>query len=188
MTIRLLLGLLMTVVCLGLAGHRLWTLYRLGKTGQPVAPGRFAGGGTVARAELVEVLGQRRLFAWTAPGMAHAAVFWGFLVLVLTIIEGFGSLFDPHFAIPVIGNYAALGFIEDLFALLCIAAVIAFAVIRIREAPREKGRRSRFFGSHLGPAWFVLFMIFNVVWTLLFARAAQINAQEVNAEGADYLV
>ena len=52
--------------------------------------------------------------------------------------------------------------------------------IRIKEAPAGLGRRSRFFGSHLGPAWFVLFMIFNVVWTLLAYRGASINAQRVN--------
>ena len=186
-TIRLVLGLLMTVVCLGVAGRRLWMLFRLGRAGQPVEPGRVGGAAAITRAELVEVLGQRRLFAWTGPGLAHAAVFWGFCVLVLTIIEGFGSLFDPHFALPVVGQYPALGFIEDFFALMCLAAVAAFTAIRLSQAPREQGRRSRFFGSHLGAAWFVLFMIFNVVWTLLFARAAQINAQGVNDPDADYL-
>ena len=187
MSLRLVLGLLMTVVGLGLAGRRLLTLYRLGRTGQPVEPGRLGAVGAVTRAELVEVLGQRRLFAWTGPGLAHAAVFWGFLVLVLTIVEGFGSLFTPRFALPLLGRYPALGFLEDLFALLCVGAVLAFTVIRLREAPKDKGRASRFFGSHLGPAWFVLFMIVNVVWTLLLARGAQINAQEVNAPGADHL-
>jgi Fe-S oxidoreductase len=48
-------------------------------------------------------------------------------------------------------------------------------VIRLRQNPERAGRRSRFFGSHLGPAWFVLFMIFNVMWTLLLYRGAQIN-------------
>lgn len=180
-TVRLVLGLLMTVVLLGLAGRRLVYLYRLGKTGQPVEPGRIGSVGATVKAELVEVLGQRKLFRWTGPGLAHAAVFWGFCVLLLTIIEGFGALFDPRFQIPIVGNWPALGFVEDLFALMCVAAVVAFTIIRVKEAPKEKGRGSRFFGSHLGPAWFVLFMIFNVVWTVLLTRGAQINAQEVNS-------
>ena len=34
---------------------------------------------------------------------------------------------------------------------------------------------SRFYGSHTGAAWLVLFMIFNVIWTLFLYRGAQIN-------------
>ena len=180
MVVRLVLGLVMTVVLLGIAGRRLAFLYRLGRTGQPVEAGRRGAFATTVKAELAEVAGQRRLLRWTAPGAAHAAVFWGFLVLLLTILEAFGSLVDATFQIPVVGNWPALGFVEDLFALLCLAAVLAFVVIRLREAPAERGRGSRFFGSHLGAAWFTLFMIANVVWTLLLTRGAQINAQQVN--------
>ncbi|MBK7721948.1 MAG: (Fe-S)-binding protein [Austwickia sp.] len=184
---RLILGLLMTVVCLGIAGRRGLFLYRLGASGQPMEPDRKVSAGEVAKAELSEVAGQRKLLRWTGPGLAHFAVFWGFVVLLLTVIEGFATLFDSRFHIPIIGNYPILGFFEDLFALLCVSAIAAFVIIRLREQPKDKGRKSRFFGSHLGPAWFTLFMIFNVVWTLLLARGAQINAQEVNAPGATHL-
>ncbi len=169
----------MTIVLLGIAGRRLAYLYRIGRAGQPLEPGRRGSTGDIAKAEIVEVAAQRKLLRWTGPGLAHAAVFWGFCVLVLTILEGFGSLFSSRFQLPVVGNWPILGFAEDLFALLCVGAVVAFAVIRFRESPKEQGRGSRFFGSHLGPAWFVLFMIFNVVWTVLLARGAQINAQRV---------
>ena len=179
-TVRLVLGLGMTVVLLGIAGARLRFLYRIGASAQPIEPGRVGKTGDMARAEVVEVAGQRKLLRWTAPGLAHVAVFWGFTVLVLTIVEGFGALFSPTFQIPVIGNWPALGFVEDLFAVLCLLAVAAFTVIRLRESPQEHGRASRFFGSHLGAAWFTLFMIVNVVWTLMLARGAQINAQDVN--------
>ena len=178
--VRVVLGVGMTVVLLGIAGARLWFLYRVGASAQPVEPGRIGKTGDIARAEVIEVAGQRKLLQWTAPGLAHFAVFWGFLVLVLTIVEGYGALFSPTFQIPVIGNWPALGFVEDLFAVFCLLAVVAFTVIRLRESPKEQGRSSRFFGSHLGAAWFTLFMIVNVVWTLLLARGAQINAQNVN--------
>jgi Fe-S oxidoreductase len=177
---KLVLGLGMTVVLLGIAGARLFFLYRIGRSAQPVEPSRVGRTGDIARAEVVEVAGQRKLLTWTAPGLAHLAVFWGFVVLVLTIVEGFGALFSPTFHIPLIGRWPALGFVEDLFAVLCLLAVAAFTVIRVRESPQEHGRTSRFFGSHLGAAWFTLFMIVNVVWTLMLARGAQINAQDVN--------
>ena len=63
-----------------------------------------------------EVVGQRKLLQWTVPGTAHALTFWGFIVLLLTIIEAYGALFSRTFAIPVIGHWAFIGFIEDLFA------------------------------------------------------------------------
>ena len=60
-------------------------------------------------------------------------------------------------------------------AVLVLASVIVFAAIRVVHSPRREGRASRFFGSHLDAAWLVLFMIFNVVWSLLLYRGAQIN-------------
>ena len=114
------------------------------------------------------------------PGATHFLVFWGFMVLLFTIVEAFIGLVKPDFQIPIVGNFAWFGFFEDLFALLCVAALAVFTVLRIQQAPKNLGRRSRFFGSHIGPAWFVLFMIFNVVWTLLAYRGASINAQELH--------
>jgi len=55
---------------------------------------------------------------------------------------------------------------------LCLLSLGVFAVIRIRNAPQRKQRASRFYGSHTGGAWLILFMIFNVLWTLFFFRAA----------------
>ena len=63
------------------------------------------------------------------------------MVLVLTIVEGFGALFSPTFHIPVIGNWPALGFVEDLFAVLCLLAVAAFTVIRCVSRPRSTAAR-----------------------------------------------
>ncbi|MGZ4596336.1 MAG: (Fe-S)-binding protein [Actinomycetes bacterium] len=176
MTVRLVVGLLMTAVAFWLAGRRVLTLVRLGRQGQPVEPGRTSGAGSRARAELVEVLGQRKLLKWTVPGVAHVLAFWGFLLLMLTVVESYGALFDRDFHLPFIGTAAWLGFLEDLVAVLVLVSVVIFAVIRLVHSPQREGRRSRFFGSHLDMAWLVLFMIFNVVWSLLLYRGAQVNA------------
>ncbi len=180
MWVRFVLGLLMTVVCLGIAGRRLFFLFRLGKTFQPLEADRRIDAGSAVRAEVAEVAFQRKLLSWTVPGIAHFLVFWGFMVLLLTVIEAFVGLVKADFQIPVVGNFAWFGFIEDLFALLCVLALVVFTILRIQQAPKNLGRKSRFFGSHIGPAWFVLFMIFNVVWTLLAYRGASINAQELH--------
>jgi len=139
-----------------------------------VAAVRARPGGDVT-IEATEVLGQRKLLRWSVPGAAHAATFWGFTVLLLTILEAYGDLFSKTFAIPVIGHWAFIGFIEDLFAVAVLAGLITFAVIRLRADPKRRGRDSRFAGSHTGAAWLILFGIFLVIATLLLYRGAQIN-------------
>ena len=137
MILRIIVGLVLTVAAFAIAGRRVWWLRRLAFSGQP-APERLAFArehpGTDAEAQLTEVVGQRKLLKWTVPGMAHAATFWGFIVLVLTIIEAYGSLFQRTFSIPGIGQWAAIGFIEDLFAVGVLAGLVTFTIIRIRKA------------------------------------------------------
>jgi Fe-S oxidoreductase len=160
------------------AGRRFWWLKRLAFTGQP-APERVQYARThlagELRAQLAEVIGQRKLLKWSIPGAAHAATFWGFIVLLLTIVEAYGALFQRTFAIPGIGTSAALGFIEDLFAVGVLAGIVTFTVIRVKNSPHREGRRSRFFGSHTRAAWVVLGMIAAVIVTLLVYRGAQEN-------------
>ena len=174
MTVRLVLGLLFTVAALAIAGRRVRWLSRLVRTGQP-APGRMAGVPARLRAELAEVLGQRKLLTWSVPGVAHFLTFWGFIVLILTIIEAWGGLFDRNFHIPGIGRWAAIGFIEDLFAVGVLVGIVTFAILRIRQAPARRQRDSRFYGSHTRAAWVILGMIALVIITLLIYRGAQIN-------------
>jgi len=176
--LRMVVGLVLTAVALAIAGRRLWWLGRVALSGQPAperaryAKAHLAGD---LKTQLTEVIGQRKLLKWTVPGAAHAATFWGFLVLLLTIVEAYGALFSRTFYIPGIGQSAALGFIEDLFATGVLAGIVVFTVIRWRTSPRKEGRRSRFFGSHTTAAWAVLWMIAAVVVTLLVYRGAQEN-------------
>jgi Fe-S oxidoreductase len=172
--LRLLVGLAITVVALAVAGRRVHYLSRLIRSGQP-APGRLDGIGTRAKDQLREVFGQRKLLQWNVPGLAHLFTFWAFIVLAATILEAYGALVDRDFAIPVIGHWALLGFLEDFFAVAVLVSLAVFSVIRLRQAPARRQRASRFYGSHTGAAWLVLFMIFNVIWTLLLYRGAQIN-------------
>jgi Fe-S oxidoreductase len=176
--VRMIIGLGVTVVAFAVAGRRLWWLKRLAMSGQP-APERLeyarAHLATDLKTQLTEVIGQRKLLKWSVPGAAHAATFWGFIVLLLTIIEAYGALFQRTFAIPGIGHWAAIGFLEDLFATGVLCGIVTFTVIRLRNDPHREGRRSRFFGSHTRAAWVVLGMIFLVILTLLIYRGAQQN-------------
>jgi Fe-S oxidoreductase len=178
LAVRIIIGLVVTAVAVVLASRRLWWLCRLGRAGQRAPervqavrehPARDAG------VQASEVFGQRKLLKWSVPGVAHFLTFWGFIVLILTIIEAYGDLFSAAFAIPGIGHWAWVGFVEDLFAVGVLAGIVTFAVIRLRASPKREGRASRFDGSHTGAAWLVLFLIFLVIATLLIYRGAQIN-------------
>jgi hypothetical protein len=176
--VRMIVGLVLTVAAFAIAGRRLWWLKRLAFSGQP-APERLeyarSHPGREAETQLTEVVGQRKLLQWSVPGAAHAATFWGFIVLLLTIIEAYGDLFSRTFAIPGIGHWAAIGFLEDLFSVGVLCGLATFTVIRLRADPHREGRRSRFFGSHTRAAWVVLAMITAVIITLLLYRGAQQN-------------
>ncbi len=161
-------------IALVIAGRRLLFLYRLVTSGKP-APDRLAHWGKRAEVELVEVGGQRRLLKWTVPGVAHAFTFWGFTILMLTIIEAFGDLFQADFHIPLIGTNPVVGFIEDFFAVAVLVSLVTFGVIRVRNAPKRLDRKSRFYGSHTGAAWVTLAFIATVMVTLLMYRGAQTN-------------
>jgi len=171
---RIIIGLLITIIGTGLAGQRFYWLSRLIRSGQP-APRRWQGFRKVADAELTEVAGQRKLLRWTVPGLAHFFTMWGFTVLLTTILESYGALFDRDFHIPLIGQSNWLAFVEDFFATAVLVSLVVFAIIRLKNAPAKKQRASRFYGSHTTAAWLVLVMIAAVIVTLLVYRAAQIN-------------
>ncbi len=71
MVVRIVVGLVLTVVAFALAGQRLWWLARVGRSGQP-APERIEAvrshPARDAEVEATEVIGQRKLLKWTVPG------------------------------------------------------------------------------------------------------------------------
>jgi hypothetical protein len=172
--VRLAIGLGVTAIMFAIAGRRMFWLYRLISVGQP-APDRFKNIPKRIKAELVEVGGQKKLLQWTVPGIAHAMTFWGFTLLLFTILEAYGALFQRNFHVPLIGQTAVLGFLEDFFAVAVLLSLLVFTAIRIKNSPKRENRRSRFFGSHTTAAWLVLGMIALVIISLLGYRAAQVN-------------
>ena len=176
MTARLIAGLVVTGVALAVAGARVVWLGRLVLAGAPIPPERRPSLVGAIKAQVVDVFAQRKLFKRPVSGWAHAFTFWAFIVLLLTIIEAYGALFQRDFAIPVIGKSAAVGLIEDIFAVAVLVALAVFTVIRLANSPARLDRRSRFYGSHVDQAFIVLGMIFLVIATLLLYRGAQISA------------
>jgi Fe-S oxidoreductase len=120
------------------------------------------------RRELSHVLGQRKLFQKLLPGLMHAFIFWGFLVLLPTILEAGLSIVDRDLTLPLIGDWAPFLFVVDLFAtLVVVGVVIAFYIRKVQ-------RPDRFRGSHMEEADRILLAILGIVTTLLLWNAARI--------------
>ncbi|MCV7209900.1 (Fe-S)-binding protein [Mycolicibacterium canariasense] len=167
----------MTAIVLVFAAKRVLWLTKLINSGQRVGDERGRKDHLVTRFlnQNKEVFAQSKLLKWSIPGIAHFFTMWGFFVLASVYLEAYGVLFDPEFHIPFVGRWAVLGFLQDFFALAVLAGIVVFAIIRIAREPKKIGRESRFYGSHTGGAWEILFMIFLVILTYAIFRGAAVN-------------
>ena len=119
------------------------------------------------RNEAVVVLGQKKLLQRLGPGLIHALIFWGFLVLFPTIV------------MALIGAVA-----RGDAAVARLAGLVRVPRRPLRRArPRRRHsafwirkvqRPERFKGSHLGEADLILGLIALIVLTLLLWHAALI--------------
>ena len=141
MTVRLVLGLLFTVVALAVAGRRVWWLSRLIRTGQP-APGRLDGvrqraagrGGRGLRpAQAAEVVGPGRRALLHVLGVRRPG---------RDDPRGLRRAVRPGLPIPLIGHWrAARASSRTSSRSPCWLASATFAVIRLRQAPAATAAR-----------------------------------------------
>ena len=121
-----------------------------------------------ARNEATIVLGQRKLLQRFGPGLIHAFIFWGFLVLAPTILIAFIGVVDKHATLPWLGHQGWFALLVDVFAVLVLVGVLAALWIRKVQRP------ARFEGSHRGEADMILAMIGTIATTLLLWHATRI--------------
>ena len=136
--------------------------------GKPVE--RFDDVGARVRKEAVLVLGQRKLLQRLVPGLMHAFIFWGFIVLFPTILIAMIGAVDRHQTIPWLGHQGWFAALADLFVVLVLLGVVTAVVIR------KVVRPARFEGSHRGEADLILALIAGVVITLACWHGARIAA------------
>jgi Fe-S oxidoreductase len=114
------------------------------------------------------VLGQRKLLQRIGPGLIHAFIFWGFLVLGPTIVTAMIGVVDKHDTFPWLGHQGWYAFLVDVFAVLVLVGVLSALWIRKVQRPR------RFAGSHLREADLILALIATIAVTLLLWHATRI--------------
>ena len=154
------------LVAAGLFARRASLLYRIVRLGKPVA--RFDDVPARVRNEATIVLGQRKLFQRLGPGLMHASIFWGFVVLAPTIVMAAIGVVSKHSSIPWLGHQGWFAAMVDVFAALVLVGVVAAFAIRKVQRPR------RFDGSHLREADLILLAIAGIVTTLVLWHAARI--------------
>jgi Fe-S oxidoreductase len=124
------------VLALALFARRVWHLGRLLGQGRPLR--RWDRPGRRLWNVAVFVLAQKRLITgdlW--PGLMHATIFWGFIVLTLGSIEFFGQGFAPGFALPLLTGWPHFLVLQDLLSVGVILAVLYAAFRRLVTKPKR---------------------------------------------------
>jgi Fe-S oxidoreductase len=140
------------------------------KLGKP-APGRGDHPAERWRHMLAETLGHTRMLQWTKVGAAHWFVFVAFGALIFTLITAYGQLFDPRFAIPIIGHWVVYEWAAEIIAWAGLIS-ISFLIL-VRVLLRNRGRESRFFGSRSWQGYYVEFTVLGIVICVLALRAME---------------
>src|SRR5919201_2897153 len=159
-------GAVALAIVLAIAGalftRRVLLLVRLVRMGRPSGIDRTDDAPLRVRDEAVVVLGQRKLLQRLVPGLMHAFIFWGFIVLLPTILGAMIAVVDRGTDVPWLGGQSWFALLVDVFVILVLAGVATALWIRKVLRPR------RFQGSHLREADVILALIGGIVTTLLF--------------------
>jgi Fe-S oxidoreductase len=155
--------------------------------GQP-AVGRTDHKGARWVTMLKETLGHTRMLQWTWMGAGHWFVFIGFGLLFFTLLTAFGQLFDPHFALPLIGHFFLYEWVSELFTVGMLVAIVCFIVYRAtRPKERTRGVKGRFYGSTMWQGYFVESVILGVGLCIALLRGAEYAIAQYGGESASAL-
>jgi Fe-S oxidoreductase len=120
---------------------------------------------------LTETLGHTRMLQWSGVGVAHWFVFIAFGALFFTLVTAYGQLFDPRFALPVIGHWVVYEWASELIAWAALLSISGLMAIRAAQVGR--GRSSRFFGSRTWQGVYVELTVLAIVVCVVFLRAME---------------
>jgi ferredoxin len=167
-------GCIATVVAFALFTRTLIGMVRTYAGGQPISrsdnPGQRTA--TLLRETLLASrLKQQPVGAIVAS--AHWIVLVAFFVLFLTLITAYGQLFNPEFALPIIGHFPPFNWLVEGLAWLMVISILFLIAVRLGNRPDEKGRKSRFYGSTMWQAYYVEITILVVGLAVISIRAME---------------
>lgn len=167
-----LLAFLLTFVGVVFFALRLRELIGRIRRGQP-DPTRSAERGVRLRRTLNELFGHSKMLKFTASGIAHWFVMIGFVTLFGTLLTAYGQMIAPDFYLPVIGHFVGYELFVDAIAWLTGIGIVTLIAIRQVTRFARKEKRSRFYGSGQGKAYFVEFVILAIVFCVITLRGLE---------------
>jgi Fe-S oxidoreductase len=166
------LSLAATAVGVALFARTVGQITRTVRLGQPTR-GRSDDPGRRTATLVREFLGHTRMARLPLVAAAHWFVMVSFGVLFLTLVTAYGQLFDPAFALPLIGHFPPLEWLTEVIAWGSLVGIAVLIAIRQAKHPRRLGRWSRFEYSSFWQAYYVEATILGVVLCVLALRGLE---------------
>ncbi len=158
--VAIVVALAVSVVGVAVFARAVASIVGVVRLGRPL-PGRRDRPGDRWKHLLAETLGHTRMLQWNTVGAAHWFVFVAFGALFFTLVTAYGQLFDPTFALPLIGHWIVYEWASELIAWAGLAAIGFLILVRVTTGDRF--RRSRFFGSRTWQGVYVELTILGIV-------------------------
>jgi len=169
MTLNAILFAIVLIAALALfarSAARLVGYLRLGKK-----ENRFTEPGRRLGRVITVAFGQSKLLREPFAGLLHFLIFWGFVVLLSSVLESIGEGLVPGFSFAFLGPlYGPLQALIDVFGALVVVAVVVSIVRRIAAPPP----RLRVTGHAKWDAILILSLILLVMVTMFGQNAARI--------------
>jgi Fe-S oxidoreductase len=164
------------VVAIALFARTIGRFVALFRLGQPDRT-RTGERGLRTTTLLREFLGHTRMARLPVVAIAHWFTMISFGVLFFTLVNAFGQLIEPAWALPLIGHFPPYEWITELFAWGGLIGILVLMAIRQKRHPRNSpgvgGRRSRFYGSNFWQAYYVELTILGVTLGIITLRGLE---------------
>jgi Fe-S oxidoreductase/nitrate reductase gamma subunit len=133
---------------------------------------------------LVVAFGQTKLLREPLAGLMHFFIFWGFVVLLLAIIESIGEGIVPGFSLAFLGPlYSPLVAVQDALGLLVILSVLLALARRYISPPK----RLDVSGHSRLDATVILLLILMIMCSMFGQNAAGIARTAHGASEARFI-
>ncbi len=151
-----LLILFTALIGFAINARRLWRYLSIGRPDK-----RFDNPGRRLKNVLTIALGQTKLLRDPLAGIVHFLIFWGFVVLLLAVLEAIGEGLVPDFSFSFLGPvYGPIVLTIDILGLFVTIAVLIALYRRVINTPRRLQVESHSkFDAVLILVWILLIML-----------------------------
>jgi len=179
MTVEAVLFLLVLLAALGFFAWQGSVLLRRIRQGKP--ENRFDHPLDRLGVVLKIAFAQTKLLREPFAGTLHFFIFWGFVILLLAVVESIGEGLAPGFSLSFLGRlYRPLVFVEDCIGALVVVAVTVSILRRLIAPPR----RLQVEGHSRLDAVLILGLILTVMVTMFGQNATRILLGRSEADEA----